>query len=399
MHHLLMSHISSILLRPHFQGSQLRVAIAIIFALGCCGTHQNLVAQVPGIPDSNSHELRSPAWINDVVYWESSVLIDEEDGTPPQARLAREALEILAIRSADRTKTLDKDFQIDPNQQHLLLQKSIKIESIKRSDFYKSPNAPQSYRHRTGDENQWLLYAPGRWFHDRNIEVTYRAKKLADKSPVQSVLGYLPRTQQRLNDGESVHIAISGDSISTGLDASKTADADPHQDGYVELLAQQLRREFKSDIKVNNRSVAGWSVANGNEDVSNLLATPHDLVIIAYGMNDVGRRDPKWFHDQLETLIQKVRTLSPDAEIVLVSPMLGNSEWIHTPIEMFAKYSDEMKKLVGPGIAMADVSTVWTWMNQRKHFFDMTGNGLNHPNDFGHRVYAQCILQLLPPPK
>jgi hypothetical protein len=26
---------------------------------------------------------------------------------------------------------------------------------------------------------------------------------------------------------------------------------------------------------------------------------------------------------------------------------------------------------------------------------DLTGNGLNHPNDFGHRLYAQAILEYL----
>jgi hypothetical protein len=27
--------------------------------------------------------------------------------------------------------------------------------------------------------------------------------------------------------------------------------------------------------------------------------------------------------------------------------------------------------------------------------FDLTGNGLNHPNDFGHRLYAQGVLELI----
>jgi hypothetical protein len=32
---------------------------------------------------------------------------------------------------------------------------------------------------------------------------------------------------------------------------------------------------------------------------------------------------------------------------------------------------------------------------KRKQDWDQTGNGVNHPNDFGHRVYAQVILKLL----
>jgi acyl-CoA thioesterase I len=32
-----------------------------------------------------------------------------------------------------------------------------------------------------------------------------------------------------------------------------------------------------------------------------------------------------------------------------------------------------------------------------KHDLHLTGNGLNHPNDFGQRVHAQAILALLMP--
>ena len=38
---------------------------------------------------------------------------------------------------------------------------------------------------------------------------------------------------------------------------------------------------------------------------------------------------------------------------------------------------------------------VWTALLARKPFFALTGNGVNHPNDFGHRIQAQAILALL----
>jgi acyl-CoA thioesterase-1 len=34
---------------------------------------------------------------------------------------------------------------------------------------------------------------------------------------------------------------------------------------------------------------------------------------------------------------------------------------------------------------------------RRKSFFDIS-DGLNHPNDFGHRLYAQTVLGLLVSP-
>jgi len=32
---------------------------------------------------------------------------------------------------------------------------------------------------------------------------------------------------------------------------------------------------------------------------------------------------------------------------------------------------------------------------KRKRPYDLTGNGINHPNDFGHSLYSQAILSLL----
>jgi acyl-CoA thioesterase-1 len=40
-------------------------------------------------------------------------------------------------------------------------------------------------------------------------------------------------------------------------------------------------------------------------------------------------------------------------------------------------------------------TSVWEEFLKRKKDADLTGNGVNHPNDFGHRVYAQVIAALL----
>ncbi len=57
-----------------------------------------------------------------------------------------------------------------------------------------------------------------------------------------------------------------------------------------------------------------------------------------------------------------------------------------------------MRQLVGPGVAVADLSSVWETMLSRKPYLDLTGNGINHSNDFGHRLYAEVIFSLLAEP-
>jgi hypothetical protein len=62
---------------------------------------------------------------------------------------------------------------------------------------------------------------------------------------------------------------------------------------------------------------------------------------------------------------------------------------------MFAEYRDVLKAFAAPGTAVADLTEVWARLLNSKADMDLTGNGLNHPNDFGHRLYAQAILKLL----
>src|SRR5262249_10835764 len=141
----------------------------------------------------------------------------------------------------------------------------------------------------------------------------------------------LPRTLARLRAGQPLRIGISGDSIAAGGDASGLSMTAPHMPPFAELVAAQLESSYGAEIVLRNRAVGGWSISNGNEDLDKLLAENPHLIILAYGMNDVGRRDPDWFRQQAEQFLTRVRTANPESEIILVAPMLGNAEWVQTP--------------------------------------------------------------------
>ncbi len=79
--------------------------------------------------------------------------------------------------------------------------------------------------------------------------------------------------------------------------------------------------------------------------------------------------------------------------------MLGNKDWVRLKQELFPQYRDALAELTGPGVALADLTSVWTELLKFKQDWDLTGNGVNHPNDFGHRVYAQVITALLISPR
>ena len=101
------------------------------------------------------------------------------------------------------------------------------------------------------------------------------------------------------------------------------------------------------------------------------------------------------FARNVSGIIEAVRATSPLAEFVVVSPMLPIAEPDDHALVRFPAYRDALLALCDDGVVLADLTTLWTDLLGRKRGYDLTGNGLNHPNDFGHRLYAQVILSLL----
>lgn len=166
---------------------------------------------------------------------------------------------------------------------------------------------------------------------------------------------------------------------------------------YPDLVVAQLEKIYGSKVTLHNRSVGGLSVGGGVKDIDNLLKHNPDLVIIAYGMNDVGR-DPEGFKAAIAKMLARIKETQPAAEVILVASMMRNPDANPTASDMFLKYRDALATLEGPDVVVADLTGVWQQLLMRKRFVDMAGNGFNHPNHYGHRLYAQMILHLLVDP-
>ena len=348
----------------------------------------------PAYPEPPS-VLAAPPWLGTTVENESSAVLEEKEGGPFVARLSRKPDKVVAVRSANRERVYKEgaDFTVDAAGKLVFTGKP--VEGLKLAQLYPPKGSPNSYPSRVGHPEQAMLYGPGRWFHDHQVEVTYTSRDPWPGAKPTSALDSLPKTAALLKGKKFLKIAVSGDSISTGLDASALAKAEPNQPGYPDLVAANIQRLTGSEVRLVNFAISGTSIAFGVADWPKLAACRPDLVIVAYGMNDVGRKDPRWFRERTAELVGKIRADLPEAEIILVSPMLGNQEWIHTPRAMFDLYRNELKALTGPGVALADVTAVWQAQLGNQRDLDLTGNGLNHPNDFGHRLYAWTILSTL----
>mgnify|MGYP001104599941 CR=1 FL=1 len=347
-------------------------------------------------PIDSAKLLRGP-WDEGEVLGESVLFMKGKEGAP-RARLLYDVDKLTAVRGADGRTTFEagRDFRPLEDGSGLELTADSRIPFLSETDLFRPKGSPISIGHKAGDPETSVLFDNGHFFHDHQVEVSYapRASKWDAYRPAFAG-DRLPRTLAKLRAKEPITLVVSGDSISEGYNASKFTRTPPFQPAYPELVAMQLERSYGSKVALHNLAVAGWSAARGAEDLDKALRLKPDLIVIAYGMNDVNGRNPEAFQGVIKGMLDRIKRADAATEVVLVATMTGNPDWFATPDAMFPAYRDALKALEGPGVVLADLTAVWRRLLERKRLHDLTGNGVNHPNDYGHRVYAQTILGLL----
>lgn len=348
------------------------------------------------LPDAH---LLEPFWRTDVVYGETVFFIQEEEGLAPSAPLLFEPREILSVTGADGQREFHEgsDYVVDAAARTVSLPPDSPIPFMKREGLYRHAGQTHGIAHKAGEEDVLLYWGEGAGFHDRQAAVTYRHEEAWDGYVPTFAGDQLPRTRSLLAGGKPLTLCASGDSITAGANASKTLDMPPYQPPWVEMVPAVLRRECGSDVTLCNYSEGGAGIQWGIPTAERAAEDRPDLYLIGYGMNNVRDRDPRAFGEFTAAILDAVRSHNPETEFILLASMLGNPEWAMTPEEMFGLYRDELRAFCGPGVVLADLTAMWTDLLRRKTFLDLTGNGVNHPNDFGHRIYAQTLLAVLLP--
>ena len=236
-----------------------------------------------------------------------------------------------------------------------------------------------------------VLHSEGRFFHDLQVQVSYWHKTDPWPLPYKRQPEQLTRVLSKLRSRQPIKLVALGDSITQGFNASGFAPsrAEPYQPSYPQLVANTLQKRFGSKVTLVNLGVAGTEAGWGVEMVPKVTEQKPDLVILAFGMNDGGGYDTKMLK-----MRNNVMAANPEADIVLVSPMTMNPRFAGA--DGFLWKAKVLGGMVTNNVALADVTTPWIQVLKTKNFSDVSGNNVNHPNDFGHRLYAHVILELFP---
>jgi lysophospholipase L1-like esterase len=332
--------------------------------------------------------LLKPFWLSETMRGESLFFVDRGDGAPMASLLFADA-ERVTLTSATGDVAFENglDFVVDSEAGLVRLTPASRIPRATLDELYPA------------HEPFVLIASEDDEFHRRQTAATYSHRSGDWRGFVPRLAAVeLPRTLRRLAASQPLTVCITGDSISEGFNASGVTGAPPRQPPYAELVAAGLEQLHGSRVTLRNFAISGWTADHGVADVSRVADAKPDLVIVAFGMNDAGYAEAPYYAANIDAIMKGVRDGSPDAEFVLVAPMLPNPRWDYPVMERFGAYRDALAALCGEGAALADVTALWTDLLVRKSVHDLSGNGINHPNDFGHRMYAHVILGLLVEP-
>ena len=318
----------------------------------------------------------------------------------PTGKLLFKPTEVLSVTSCTRETNFEpgKDFQVNLAEGTISLPPGSRIPVTTQEQLYPlmSSNLPKRARN-SGDRKRGIFFSEGSVYHKLQVEVTYRHEAGQWKGPTPKYAGEsLPKTMAKLRSKQPVKVIQLGDSIAAGGNASLVTNAPPYCPAFGELTALSLESHFGSKVTFINNAVDGNTTHHGLQLANGGIGRElPDLVIIAFGMNDLYfQRAVAEYQANTRSIMERIRADAPEVEFILVASMLENVER-GIPMQKFPLYRDALAELCGPGVVLADLTSMWEELLKYKTFYDLAGNGLNHPNDFGHCAYAQTLLALL----
>jgi lysophospholipase L1-like esterase len=334
-------------------------------------------------------------------FWNSPKITDEtllviRGGGTYSASLLFPAEKILSVTSTDHSKKYIKGKDWDLIKGRIIILPGSNVPFFDRSDLVFSVAKPGMSMNGK-DGLSYVLFKEGLFFQSNQLSITYQPVKHSEwKGPRPDVQDTVLRlTKEKLTKRQQVKICFYGNSIETGYNSSGLMNGAPYMPSWPELVSWKLGTHFNTEIKYANPSVPGKMASWGAENAIPLVAVQKpDLVIVGFGMNDgASHVSPDDYRRSIQSIIDKIQSQNPQAEFVLISPMLANPNAVQDGIQEL--YLKELQKLSNKHVAVTDMTGVHRELLRSKSYQDMTGNNVNHPNDYLARWYAQMICGLL----
>jgi lysophospholipase L1-like esterase len=329
-------------------------------------------------PLCDLHQYLHPIWQGKTVYNET-VLLESDGGQKASGQLLFTPKRILSVQDYGLTTTYTQGKDYTLNGRTITCTPNSQMPSVKDTDFP------------AGDTKWYAL-------DGKHIVVTYTHED-AWHGPVPRYAGSeMPRTIQRLRHHRSLTIVAYGDSITLGDNVSGYMETRPYMPTWAELFVKGIQQSYSDDqLTLYNTALGGATSTWGLEYADSAVATLNpDLVLIAFGMNDFWSLSPDQFRQNIQGIINRVRTRRPQAEFLLISSMRFDPAYTSNPdaTGRMAGYVNSLRSLTGQGVQMLDMNAISGALFAAKKPKDLIANPL-HPNDFLARWYAQGLIALM----
>ncbi|MFD0673518.1 SGNH/GDSL hydrolase family protein [Cohnella sp. GCM10027633] len=335
-------------------------------------------------------------WLGDTMYDESLLMTAAEREAVAEACLLFEPITILEVRSARRDSVYEEGQDWVFEDGKLKLTPDSRIPVMTLEEMYPLEHEEGKTMPKLG--GGYVLYREGSYLHDRQIVVTYTHAQDAWQGPKPRYAGEsLRRTLAKLRQGEPLRIVAYGDSITVGANASGWSGAPPYSPIWPEQLQLLLEAHYRTSISLTNRSLGGADSKWGADNAAEAASERPDLALIAFGMNDGAGEgvDPDVYEANIRAIVESFRRANPLVECILVGTTLANPETFF--LNRQPEYMPCLERIAAEreGTAAADMTGVHRELLRGKRFADMTGNHINHPNDYLSRCYAQFVAGML----
>jgi acyl-CoA thioesterase I len=323
---------------------------------------------------------------------EPLLFVRSPDGTVCESSLLYQPKRLLQLRMAGSGAPIRLE-QVSVAERTVFCESQVPF--LSRDELFpekKSERAIEWHR----DKKRFLHFSEDHYFHDLQVLADYETSE-GWSGPVPEYQAFRLRGLfQRIAKGSHLRVALLGDSISKGANASGVTNAPPWQPAYGVLFAEYLQQQTGCGVEFKNLSKGGTDSKWGTEQIAAVAEFQPDLTLIAFGMNDAGHEiSREVFARNIARIIQELSAHHPQGEYVVISGMSPNPDWHLSLPRLRHGYHTCLQKMAAPGIAFCDVKSSWDFLVKKKGFLSLTGNGVNHPNDFGHLLYAECLAATL----
>lgn len=329
---------------------------------------------------------------NGEMFGESTMPIRFGDGEI-RCRLRFAPLEIRSVRSSTLEIRYEKDVDYTVRGKELILHPEGKPLPFIEEEMLYGKNLPAEIADHPKQYNLPCLYSDSTFIilHQLSVDYRYDPAEWTFVKPVHNPCSFA-RTHALLRRG-SLRMLLYGDSISTGADSSKVMGVPPYLPGWYDMVKEKLESDYGADIAFSNISEGGVTATWAYDHMKERMAGKEaDLMIIAFGMNDGSMRlNVEEFTENIRRI--REHQANPDCEFLLVGTTVPNeaSGLLHD----HRAFATALFALEDERTAVVDMGALQQFMLRDKIFIDMSGNNVNHPNDFLARMHALSVLETL----